>query len=99
MPRATSVSVRAPALQGPYGRAHPCCPTVKLSGAYRCSCRVTATAAARTALGRAGGPHRILWVADDLVWKAQPSMLAFIPDGLLWRRKVRVCERADRDAH
>jgi hypothetical protein len=26
-------------------------------------------------------------------------MLSFIPDGLLWRRKVRVCERADRDAY
>ena len=26
-------------------------------------------------------------------------MLAFIPDGLLWRRKVRVCKRADRDAY
>jgi hypothetical protein len=26
-------------------------------------------------------------------------MLSFIPDGLLWRSKVRVCERADRDAY
>jgi hypothetical protein len=38
-------------------------------------------------------------VADHLVWQVQPSMLSFIPRGLRWRRKVRVCKRANRDAY
>lgn len=39
-----------------------------------------------------------LRVTDDLVRKLQPSVLPFIPGGLRRRRKVRVRERADRDA-